>query len=375
MVVLAVLLGGVAILAGAYGIGAMQPDQPGYQSVLSQLVGAVSGRGAFYYVAMGSLLAILCLSANTSFVGFPRLCRMVAADGFLPRPSPCRGGGWCLPWASCSSAASAAMLLVAFRRHHRPADPAVRHRRLPDLHHLAGRHGGALAAGGGNWPRLAMNAVGATATGIALIIILVAKFMDGAWITLLAVPVVIVTLKAVRHYYDGVADELRETGPIELERLVPPTVVVVAQDWNRLSERAVKFALTISPDVVAVHLSKLEGPENEEHELEIRARWKEEVEAPVAAAGLNAPRLMLIPAPFRKIHEPLLRLIDKLDREAPERAVAVLIPETVKSVWWQNLLHMHRASALRRALLKFGGPHLTVVTVPWRVAHEAPEAE
>jgi hypothetical protein len=119
-----------------------------------------------------------------------------------------------------------------------------------------------------------------------------------------------------------------------------------------------------------VHLSRLEGPESEADEQAVRARWQADVEMPAAAAGFNPPRLMLIPAPFRQIHEPLLRLIDRLDRDAPERAVAVLIPETVKSFWWQNLLHMHRAGRLRRALLRFGGPNLTVVTVPWRVARE-----
>ena len=81
---LAVLLGGIAYLCRAYGIGAMDQGQPGYQSVLSQLVAAVLGRGVFYYVTIGNLLAVLCLSANTSFVDFPRLCRLVANDGFLP---------------------------------------------------------------------------------------------------------------------------------------------------------------------------------------------------------------------------------------------------------------------------------------------------
>ncbi|MBV8675887.1 MAG: APC family permease, partial [Planctomycetaceae bacterium] len=81
---LAALLGGIAYLCRAYGIGALDQSRPGYQSVLSQLVAAVFGRGMFYYVAITSLLSVLCLSANTSFVDFPRLCRLVAADGFLP---------------------------------------------------------------------------------------------------------------------------------------------------------------------------------------------------------------------------------------------------------------------------------------------------
>ncbi len=79
------LLAGIAAVAHAYGLGAMDQTKPDYQSVLSQLAAAIVGRGMFPYVAMASVLAVLCLSANTSFVGFPRLCRLVAQDGFLPR--------------------------------------------------------------------------------------------------------------------------------------------------------------------------------------------------------------------------------------------------------------------------------------------------
>src|SRR5207253_2973160 len=82
--ILGCLLAGIAYLAQAYGIGAMNQTQPGYQSVLSSLVAAVAGRGALYYVTLASVLAVLALSANTSFAGFPRLCRMIAEDDYLP---------------------------------------------------------------------------------------------------------------------------------------------------------------------------------------------------------------------------------------------------------------------------------------------------
>ncbi|TIP32711.1 MAG: APC family permease, partial [Mesorhizobium sp.] len=84
--ILGLLLGGIAFLSARYRIGAMDQEKVGYQSVLSQLAHAVVGDGIFYYVAIGSLLCVLALSANTSFVDFPRLCRMVAEDGYLPRP-------------------------------------------------------------------------------------------------------------------------------------------------------------------------------------------------------------------------------------------------------------------------------------------------
>jgi amino acid transporter len=85
VLILGFLLAVISYLCPVYGVHAMDQTQPGYQSVLSQLTGAVVGRGVLYFVAIGSLLAVLCLSANTSFVGFPRLCRLVARDGYLPR--------------------------------------------------------------------------------------------------------------------------------------------------------------------------------------------------------------------------------------------------------------------------------------------------
>ena len=101
-VVLGLLLLGIAYLARTYGVIAMDQTKDGYQSVLSQLVGAVWGRGWLYYVTIGSVLAVLCLSANTSFVGFPRLCRQVASDGYLPKAFALPGGGSSTRWACCS---------------------------------------------------------------------------------------------------------------------------------------------------------------------------------------------------------------------------------------------------------------------------------
>jgi len=374
--VLGLLLAGIATLAMSYHIGAMDQTKAGYQSVLSQLIGAISGRGAFYYVSMTSLLCVLCLSANTSFVDFPRLAHAVAANGYLPRIFAIPGRRLVFTAGILFLSVIAGLLLIGFG--------GITDRLIPLFAigafltftlSQAGMVAHWRKAGPGNRWRLLMNLVGALSTGAALVIIIIAKFAEGAWITLIAIPAIMVLLKAVHSYYDSLADELREEGPIALEHLVPPTVIVVAEQWNRLSERAVKFALTISPDVVAVHLSKAEGPDSDDHEQRLRAQWRTDVEEPVAKRGLAPPRLMFIPAPHRLMLEPLMRLIDKLDAEAPERAVAVLIPQTVKSAWWQNLLHTHRAARLRAGLLRAGRPNLTVVTVPWRVVRGAAAAE
>lgn len=373
VVVLGLLLGGIALIATSFDIGAMDQTKGGYQSVLSQLIGAVVGYNAFYYIAMSSLLCILCLSANTSFVGFPRICRMVAADGYLPKAFAQPGRRLVFTAGILFLSAVAALLLVGFG--------GITERLIP-LFAIGAFLTFTISQVGmvAHWRRqagpprakLAMNAIGAAATGAALMVILAAKFAEGAWITLIAVPLTIGVLKTIKKYYVSLEDELRKPGPIVIEDVEPPTVLVVTEAWNRLSERAMKFALTLSPDVVAVHLIRLGGPGMDDTDQALRETWRREVEEPVAARGLKPPRLMLIPAPYRKLHEPLLKLIEKLDAEAPERKVAVLIPETVKDKWWQRVLHMNRAGKLRAKLLKFGGPRLTVATVPWRLAQEKP---
>ncbi|WP_342593353.1 APC family permease [Sinorhizobium americanum] len=369
VVVLGLLLGGIATIATSFDIGAMDQMKEGYQSVLSQVIGAVSGYNAFYYVAMTSLLCILCLSANTSFVGFPRVCRMVAADGYLPKAFAQPGRRLVFTAGIVFLSGSAGLLLAAFG--------GITEKLIP-LFAIGAFLTFTVSQAGMvvHWRRqsrnvpfkLAMNAVGTVATGLALIVILVAKFAEGAWITLVAVPMTIVLLKTIKSYYTSLEQELREPGPITIEDVEPPTVLVVTEEWNRLSERAIKYALTISPDVVAVHLIRLGGPEMDDDEKLLREKWRAEVEEPVAAKGLQPPRLMLIPAPYRQLHEPLLRLVEKLDLDSPERKVTVLIPEIIKEGWLQKLLHMNRAGRLRARLLRFGGPRLTVATVPWRLS-------
>ncbi|HVW91779.1 MAG TPA: amino acid permease [Devosia sp.] len=365
--VLGLLLVGVAILAPTFSVAAMDEGRPGYQSVLSQIASAVAGHGIVYYVAMASLLAVLCLSANTSFVAFPRLCRLVAADGYLPRAFALPGRRLVFTGGIVFLAVAAGALILAFGG---MTDPLI------PLFAVGAFTTFTLSQAGmvGHWRRkdatpwrIGINLVGAVATGIALLVILVAKFSEGAWVTVVAIPVVIVLLKSVRGYYAQVQSELREDGPITLEDLEPPTVVIIAETWNRLSEKAIKFALTISPDVIAVHLVNLEGPEPDKGEQELRRQWARDVAEPVKALGLKPPELKLIPSPYRKLNEPLLHLLKQIDERTPGRAVAVLIPEIVMEHWWQNLLHVRRARRLRAELLAHGGPRLTVASVPWRL--------
>jgi hypothetical protein len=113
-----------------------------------------------------------------------------------------------------------------------------------------------------------------------------------------------------------------------------------------------------------VHLAKLDSPD-EDNASAIRDRWAKDVEAPARAAGLKPPRLLVLRADYRVIHEPLLKLIRQLQDEFPSRPIAVLLPDLVKTTWWQLLLHTHRARRLRSQLLRFGGSRIVIIQIPW----------
>lgn len=379
-VILGLLLVGVACLAPAYGIGAMDQTRAGYRSVLSQLVAAVAGEGVLYHTTLGALLCVLALSANTSFVAFPRLCRAVAEDGYLPRPFATAGRRLVYSSGLLSLSACAAALLVAF--------DGITDRLIPlfavgafvgfSMSQLAmARHWfdtARLATGAeraAHRTRLAINAGGAAATLTALAVIVIAKFADGAWITLFAIPALIVALRAVHRYYDALGRRLASETLTVAPDPTPPVVLVALEDWNALARRAVEFALSISPDVIAVHLTELSAPDAGAHARHLRVRWRRDVVEPARGSGGAPPRLILLRAPFRTIHEPLLQLARRLERVFAGRRIVVLVPELIKHRWYQHLLHTHRARRLRTQLLRHGRSRLAVMTLPWDAAPDA----
>jgi amino acid transporter len=376
VVILAVLLAGVAYLSRAYSIGAMNQTVPEYQSVLSQLVSAIMGRGVVYYIAIGSLLLVLALSANTSFVGFPRLCRLIAADHFLPHAFTIVGRRLVYSVGIVFLTGTAAALLVAFG--------GITERLIPLF--AVGAFGAFTLSQAGmvvhwrrelkrgtepgertrNRIRLAVNALGAVATGAALVVILIAKFREGAWITLIGVPVLLTVFKLVKRHYLRTERQIRTQSPLVIDLPGPPVIVVPTQGWNKLTEKSIDLAVRLSPDVTAVHLSALNGDDDQVDE-KLRQQWTTNVDGPARLAGLTPPRLEIIHTPYRKFLDPLLCHVEKVKQEFPRRQIAVIVPEMVKRHWWQYLLHQYRAERLRSALLQSGDRRTVLINVPWYV--------
>jgi hypothetical protein len=374
VLILGLLLAEISYLAPVYGIGAMDQTQPGYQSVLSQLAGAIIGRGIIHFIAIGGLLAVLCLSANTSFVDFPRLCRLVAQDGYLPRAFALPGRRLVYSVGILWLAGTAGLLLTVFG--------GITDRLIP-LFAVGAFMAFTLSQLGmavhwwrqkGNRVRLLINGTGAAGTGGALVVIPAAKFIEGAWITVLVIPGVLVLLKTINRYYEMIDRQLRDEGPIALGGLQPPIAVLPLQRWERLADKAVRYFLLMSREVIAIHLTKLEGPDAKEDVGRLRRQWQDEVEPPAKSAGLTPPKLVLSPSPYRSFAGRLLKHLAELETEHSGRPLLVVIPEVVKEHWSDYiLLDSSRTRRLRAALLRHGGPNLAIVTVPW--AREEPHRE
>jgi amino acid transporter len=357
--ILMVMLAGIAVLVRAYGVGATPPGAVGYESVLSQLIGAVAGKGAFYWISIGSILAVLALSANTAFADFPRLARAIARDGFLPHTFALRGRRLVFENGIFALALLTGGLLVLF--------DGITDRLIP-LYAVGAFLAFTLSQGGMvmHWKRVGratrnilVNGLGATATAVTVVVVLVAKFTEGAWITLLLIPGLMLLMRAVKRQYDRVGRQISTARPIEAGGLHPPLVVLPIDRWNAVSEKALRFAWTISPDIQAVHVEC-----GEESDL-LCQQWHDLVEGPATAAGLPVPELVVLRSPFRFVVRPIVDYVLKLETDRPDRNIAVLVPELVENRWYYSVLHNNRSAVLKALLFFKGHQRTAVINIPW----------
>jgi amino acid transporter len=357
--ILIVLLGGISLLLRYYGIMATDPGQPGYQSVLSLLTAAVAGKGIFYDLTMFSVLLVLCLSANTSFADFPRLCRMVARDDYLPHSLTTRGRRLVYSQGILALAILAGLLLILFG--------GVTDRLIP-LFAVGAFMAFTLSQAGmvGHWWRTAkgaqaargmlVNGIGALATGITVMVIVVAKFVEGAWVVVLLIPMLLMFMRSIRRHYEKVSQEtaLQDGMVFSVQNLTPPIVIVPVDRWNAATEKALRFAMTLSPDVQAVHVTC------ESDEDKPAWQWKQE-EPP----GTRIPKLVTLPSPYRLVIHPIVDYVLKVEEENPGRTVAVVIASMVERHWYHYFLHNQRGQMLTALLLLAGDQRINIINVPW----------
>ncbi|HVK76629.1 MAG TPA: APC family permease [Kofleriaceae bacterium] len=361
---LAVLLVGVALLTRAFHVVPTVPGAPGYQSVISQIVGAVTGRGAFYYVTMAAVLAVLALSANTSFAGFPRVLRVLAEDEYLPAGFAHRGRRLVYGQGILLLAALSAALLIGFG--------GITDRLIPLF--AVGAFGAFTMSQIGmvaHWRRTGgpharrsriLNATGATATGATLVVIVVAKFWEGAWLTITVIPALVLTFTHIRRHHDRLERASQGEGPLDLGELDgDPIIVIPMRRLGQAARKALRVAYLMSSDVRAVQILAEEMATDDLTEM-----WPGLVQHPTRAAGRRAPTLVVIRSPYREFFAPFLRYVRRLAAEHPGRVIAVLVPEEVQR-GWAYFLARRRSRILKTLLLRGGGPQIAIVDIPWYV--------
>jgi amino acid transporter len=360
--ILIVLLFGIAYLARAYGVTAMEPDATDFQSVLSILVRAVFGRGWFYLLTMGSVFAALSLSANTAFADFPRLAKAIATHDYLPHVFIMRGRRLLYSHGIYALTGFTAVILILFG--------GVTDRLIP-LYAIGAFLAFTLSQAGMvvHWMKMEkhpgrlwhafVNGFGAVATGLTTIVVLVAKFVAGAWVTALLVPTLIGIMWAVKRHYSRVKREMADMTPLNLANLQEPIVVIPMARWDRITEKAMRFGLLLSKEIKVVHVH------SDDEEGGLDEIWDDHVMGPILKEGLQKPELVTIPSSYRFVVNPLMDYILELEEKNPGRKIAVLLPELVVRHWWENALHNQRVQLLKLLLLLKGNQRIVVVNIPW----------
>ncbi len=351
--ILATTFAGITFLAHQYGAYPMNAEEAGYETVVSQIARAVfDGRNMAYFYIQFATMAILVLAANTAYSDFPRLSYFLARDRYMPRQFMYRGDRLAFSTGIITLGILAGAVLSY-------ASGDVAH--LIPLYALGVFTSFTLSQFGMfvRWQRRkepgwrsgrVINLVGAVATAIVALVVMVTKAPHGAWIVMIVIPLLILGMRGVHAHYERAARELAAETPLDPNE-IEHTVIVPIADVNRVARQTIAYARSISDNVTAVHVT------DDEQEIErIRRAWNE--------LGTDVP-LVIIESPYRAVVGPLLRYIDEIDKQRPGDTITVVLPEFIARHWWEHLLHNQTALRIKAALLF--RPGTVVTSVPYHL--------
>ncbi|HMB28699.1 MAG TPA: APC family permease [Blastocatellia bacterium] len=400
-VLLATMFIGTSVMAYLYHV---HPHEN--ETVISQFARIIftGPMGWFYYVVQGTTALILVLAANTSFADFPRLSSLLARDRFMPRQFSNRGDRLVFSNGIVILAVFSSILVAAFggdtsrliplyavgvflsftlsqlgmvrhwlkeRDRNQEAQETGRASEVQSVSIASGAAGEPLpdpeltveeahkstfvtdeVTAPSNWKKsIVINGVGAIATALVMIVLIVTKFVHGAWIVVVVTPLLVLMFRAIHRHYLSVADQLSIEG-LEPLRAVNHTVIVPISGIHRGVLNALQYARSIAPEnVCAVYVDF-----DEEATALLREKWEQ------WGGGV---KLVVLPSPYRELTGPLLRYIYRLDRKRDDDFITVVIPEFVPAKWWQHLLHNQSSLLLKGALLFKKG--VVVVNVPYHL--------
>jgi amino acid transporter len=350
-VLLATMFLGLSYLAVQLGV--LPADD---ETVISQIGRTVFGAGPLWIALQIATALILILAANTSFADFPRLSSILARDRFLPRLFQFRGDRLAFTSGIIALAALSIVLLVVFNG---SLDALIPLYAVGVFTSFTLSQAGMVV----HWRRLrepgwqrsaVINGVGAVATAIVTLIIAVTKFMEGAWLVVLLIPLLILGFWGIHRHYQVLERARRAETPLLPDEITVRAVVPVA-DAGVPARQALAFARAIAPDdryVVAVHVT-----DDVASAERLGREWEE------WAPGVE---LVIVESPYRSLGGPLLAYIDALKDTHPQDTITVVLPEFVPSHWWEHLLHNQTALRLKAALLFH--PGVVVTNVPYHMA-------
>jgi amino acid transporter len=357
LIVMAVLMG--VLFLGSIGLTQYLAVIAGPQeTILSALARRVLGNGPFYFIIQTTTLLILTVAANTSFADFPRVAAILAKDGFLPRQFTGLGDRLVFVNGIFMLAGATAVLIIAFNGDSHSLVPLFAVGAF--LAFTLSQSGMVLhwwRERGPHWQlKMVANSIGALATGLTLFVVGITKFREGAWITIILIPGLVMMFLKVRAHYQEVAKELSLHGvPPSLKPVSASRVVIPISGVHRGIVDAVDFARGITNNVTAVYV-ELEPGDAEE----VRKRWNH--------LWPDVP-LVVVTSPYRSIIQPIIDFLDETDIQHNDgQQAAVVLPEFVPVKWWQALLHNQTAWLLKAALLyhrrKLGGQRV-IIDVPY----------
>jgi amino acid transporter len=406
-VLLTTMFLGTSVLAYFYHVHPKENE-----TVISQFARLMftGGMGWFYYVVQGATAAILVLAANTAFADFPRLSSLLARDRFLPRQFANRGDKLVFSNGIIILAVFSALLVVAFGGDTSRLIPLyavgvflsftlsqtgmVRHwlkeraefrakeqgkddepqgqamfsaeaeagtavRPVPDVEleneeiHRSYFVADEVTAPS-NWRKsIVINAVGAVATFVVLCVFVATKFIHGAWIVVVIIPLLVLMFRSIHKHYAGVAKQLSTEGLDQL-RPIKHTVIVPISGIHRGVLNALQYAKSIAPENVQAVYVDFE----EETTAKLREKWER------WGSGVQ---LVVLPSPYRELTRTLLRYINRVERQRDDDMITVILPEFIPAKWWQHILHNQSSLMLKGALLFKEG--VIVISVPYHLKH------
>jgi amino acid transporter len=346
--ILIVLFVGITSLVYAFGIVPVAGE-----TTNSQLARLVFGETPLYFLVQAVTAVILVLAANTSFADFPRVASFLARDGFIPRQFANRGDRLAYSNGILILAILSAGLLVAFHGDTHALIPLYAvgvflsftlKQSSMVRYWLRGR--------GPGWRSgVAVQSLGATVTGVVMLVIAATKFAQGAWIVVVLIPVLVVAFTVVRRHYDQVARQLSVDGASPEPPLIAHSVLVLVGDVHRGVLRALRYARALSPDARGVY-------------VEVTAEQTRRVEERWSRFAADMP-LVVLRSPYRSVAGPLLEYLDALQQQKADHLVTIILPEFIPARWWQHLLHNQTALLIKGALLFRKG--VIVTNVPYHL--------